>query len=485
MIRFHSRVAAATAAFVGTMGLAQAPQPACTAPEHSQFDFWVGEWSLIDQSNNRPAGTNRIEKLYGGCVIRENYSIEGFAGGSFNTYWRGDGKWHQTWMDSAGAFRHFIGGLNSSGRMVLTAEQPHPRESEKTRLIRLTFTPNADGTVRQYSDFPGSSATTISIVGRADRSLTSERKSWKSQRVAVFLPGAGRFSMGYSRPIRAADECGENYDLGRYWREGFAIVRGFFSAQEIADIAAAIDQVQAEGVAHGRSFRHGNLFYNVAVADDGAPMVRMAQWPSYHQPVLNGVRLDLRIARLLEPLIGRNLKQIINQVHWKAPGSLGDFAWHQDSRSRRPGWAFRNLATSYVQTGLAIDPHTPDSGGMRFIPRSHLRGDLGMDCSKKALGSAMTDTALDAVGLSESEAVDLILEPGDLALWSPYLVHGSGTNRSAHKRRFYINGYVRAEDCDRGEWAFRDGAPVPFGPRPALVHYEELHERPGPHYVGD
>jgi hypothetical protein len=122
---------------------------------------------------------------------------------------------------------------------------------------------------------------------------------------------------------------------------------------------------------------------------------------------------------------------------------------------------------------------------MRFIPRSHLRGDLGMDCSKKALGTAMSDRALDDVGLCAKDAIDLILEPGDLALWSPYLVHGSGTNRSDHKRRFYINGYVRAVDCDRGEWAFRNGLPVPFGPQPALVHYEALHERPGPHYVED
>jgi ectoine hydroxylase-related dioxygenase (phytanoyl-CoA dioxygenase family) len=211
----------------------------------------------------------------------------------------------------------------------------------------------------------------------------------------------------------------------------------------------------------------------------------MVQWPSYHKPVLNRVRLDPRFLELLEPLIGYNLKQIINQVHWKAPGSLGDFAWHQDSRSRRPAIAYRNLATSYIQTGLAIDPHTPASGGMRFIPRSHLRGDLGMDCSKKALGTAMSDRALEDVGLRASDAIDLILEPGDLALWSPYLVHGSGTNRSEHKRRFYINGYVRAADCDRGEWAFRSGQPIPFGPRPALVHYEELHERPEPHYVED
>jgi hypothetical protein len=237
-------------------------------------------------------------------------------------------------------------------------------------------------------------------------------------------------------------------------------------------------------VNHGRCFRHGNLFYNVARERDGSePLVRIVQWPSYHQPVLNGVRLDTRFVELLEPIIGNHLKQIINQVHWKAPGSLGDFAWHQDSRFRNPPSAYRNLATSYVQTGLAIDPHTPESGCMRFIPRSHLRGDLGMDCSKKALGTAMTEDALEEVGLSEDDAADLLLEPGDLALWSPFLVHGSGKNSSDHRRRLYINGYVRAEDCDRGEWAFRDRAPVPFGPEPALVHFEGLRERPEPHYV--
>ena len=270
--------------------------------------------------------------------------------------------------------------------------------------------------------------------------------------------------------------------VAHYRREGYAVVRGLFAPDEIAAIAAAVEEVHDEALGHGRCFRHGNLFYNVAANDDGAKLVRMAQWPSYHQPVLDAVRLDPRIARLLEPLIGGDLKQIINQLHWKAPGSLGDFAWHQDARSRRPARAFRNLGTSYVQTGLAIDPHTPQSGCLRFVPRSHARGHLPLDCSSKSLGASMQDAALEAVGLSAESAIDLVLEPGDLALWSPYLVHGSGTNRSAHRRRFYINGYVRAGDCDRGEWAFRGGAPVPLGPEPALVHYEELHARPEPHY---
>jgi ectoine hydroxylase-related dioxygenase (phytanoyl-CoA dioxygenase family) len=268
-----------------------------------------------------------------------------------------------------------------------------------------------------------------------------------------------------------------------YRRSGYAVVRGFFTPEEVEAVGAAADEVYEEGVRHGRSFRHGNLFYNVAPGEGGAPEVRMAQWPSYHQPALNTVRLDRRFVDVLAPLIGEDLKQIINQIHWKAPGGRGEFAWHQDSRFREPAEAYRSLGTSYVQTGLAIDPHTPASGCMRFIPGSHLQGDLNLDRSTEVLGTSLNDDMLVSAGLSPSNVVELVLEPGDLALWSPYLVHGSGTNSSDHRRRLYINGYVRAEDCDRGEWAFRDGEPVPLGPEPALVHYEALRERGEPHYV--
>lgn len=275
---------------------------------------------------------------------------------------------------------------------------------------------------------------------------------------------------------------GKMIDPEAWHRNGYAIVRRFFTPDEVAAIGAEIDAVRAEGMAHGRSFRHGNLFYKIAQSEAG-PRVQMVQWPSYHRPVLDAVRLDPRFATLLEPLIGRDIKQIINQIHWKARGAVGDFAWHQDSRFRLPAECYRNLDTSYVQTGLAIDPHNPDTGGMSFVPGSHRHGDLDLDTETEVLGNAMQDAALERVGLSAADAIQLDLEPGDLALWNPYLVHGSGPNHSDHRRRFYINGYVRATDCDRGEWAFRDCEPVPLGPEPAMVHYESLREHGGPHYV--
>jgi len=272
--------------------------------------------------------------------------------------------------------------------------------------------------------------------------------------------------------------------VGAYRRNGFVILRGIFAADEVAAVGAAAQQVHDEGLRLGRSFRHGNLFYRIGEGGPHAgPVVQMVQWPSYHQAALNAVRLDRRFASILAPLIGGDLKQIINQIHWKAQGAAGDFAWHQDSRFRKPERAYRNLGDAYVQTGLALDPHTPEAGCLRFVPGSHLWGTLPLEEPEDVLGTAMRDQALEAVGLSAADAVDVVMEPGDLALWSPYLVHGSGSNRAAHRRRLYINGYVRAEDCDRGEWAFRGGRPVPLGPEPALVHYEALRERGEPHFV--
>ena len=127
-----------------------APPPACASAEHRQFDFWIGRWAVVDAKTGKPAGSSVVENLYGGCVLRENWSEPGFAGGSLNLL-AADGKWHQTWTDQAGALREFVGGL-VGGKMVLTADLRPPFVA-KARLVRMTFTPNPDGTVRQYSDY--------------------------------------------------------------------------------------------------------------------------------------------------------------------------------------------------------------------------------------------------------------------------------------------------------------------------------------------
>jgi ectoine hydroxylase-related dioxygenase (phytanoyl-CoA dioxygenase family) len=273
--------------------------------------------------------------------------------------------------------------------------------------------------------------------------------------------------------------------LHHYRGRGYAVLRGVFAPDEVAEISRAVDRQREEGLKYSASFRHGNLLYRLGNDPALGKIVRLVQWPSYKDPVLEKVRRDPRLFEILSPILGRDIKQIINQLHWKPPGAVNvDFAFHQDVRFRRPRTAYRNLEISYVQTGLAIDPHTKESGAMRLLPYSHLRGELTIPAPQQILAGAPQDAALEAAGLNPAKLIDLEMEPGDVALWSVLTVHGSTSNKTTEDRRFYLNGYVRAADCDRGEWAFRNGKPCALSD-PVLVHYEQLHERPEPHYVDE
>jgi ectoine hydroxylase-related dioxygenase (phytanoyl-CoA dioxygenase family) len=269
----------------------------------------------------------------------------------------------------------------------------------------------------------------------------------------------------------------------RLARDGYAVVRGVFSADEVARMAASFDALYAQGVARGASWRHQNV--HVRVARDAAlgPVVRLVQWPSYVDPVLDAVRRDPRMFAIVRPLLGDDIKQIINQLHWKPPGAAtSEFGYHQDIRFRRPREAYRNPARSFVQTGIAVDPHGRANGGMTFLPGSHRAGELGIGPAGRVMDASLSGDDLAAVGLDPAAAVDLDLAPGDVALWTLFAVHGSHPNRAAIDRRLYINGYVAAADCDRGAWTWRAGAPCELGP-PVLIHYDDVFTRPEPHFV--
>lgn len=119
----------------------------CTAPEHRDFDFWLGEWQ-VRTPDGKLAGTNRIEREYDGCVLHEKYNTgRGYSGESLNIYDAPRKVWHQTWVDSSGLLLGLEGGLRD-GRMVLEG-QTTGADGLLTRH-RITWTPNADGSVRQF-----------------------------------------------------------------------------------------------------------------------------------------------------------------------------------------------------------------------------------------------------------------------------------------------------------------------------------------------
>jgi len=126
------------------------PPPACTAAEHRQFDFWVGEWTVTQTGKPDVVANSLIEKLYGGCAIRENWMpFKGAGGGSLNNYV--DGRWRQTWVDSSNSRVEFEGGL-ADGKMMLTGFWKGVNGPGQDALIRMTYSKNADGSVRQHGE---------------------------------------------------------------------------------------------------------------------------------------------------------------------------------------------------------------------------------------------------------------------------------------------------------------------------------------------
>ena len=137
-----------------TSAQATAPtSPACNSEAHAAFDFWVGEWDVFPAGSDRQAARSRIERLYNGCAIRENWMpLNGSDGGSLNSLDTATGLWHQTWVGSSPGRVEFTGGPVEDGRIVLTGWWPGAGGPDVDGLIRMTYSRESGGAVRQHGE---------------------------------------------------------------------------------------------------------------------------------------------------------------------------------------------------------------------------------------------------------------------------------------------------------------------------------------------
>lgn len=148
---------------------AQNAPPGCGAPEHRQFDFWLGEWTVTDSAGKTVYGSNRITNEESGCVVHEHWTSAGTGaalntGQSLNAYDRGARQWGQDWVGSGGDVLHLRGGLRD-GAMVLAGETRGAGGVAVQQ--RITFTPQPDGRVRQLweSSSDGGKTWTVAFDG--------------------------------------------------------------------------------------------------------------------------------------------------------------------------------------------------------------------------------------------------------------------------------------------------------------------------------
>lgn len=132
--------------FIALAAQAASPAPAspCASAEYHQFDFWAGRWDVYPTGKDKLVAHSLIEPVYG-CGIRENWMpLSNQPGGSLSVYVPAEKHWEQFWIDSQGSRAIFKGGWNGSA-MVIQGEWAGP-------LVRITYTPNADRSVRQFGE---------------------------------------------------------------------------------------------------------------------------------------------------------------------------------------------------------------------------------------------------------------------------------------------------------------------------------------------
>ncbi len=116
------------------------------------LDFWVGEW--VVRSNGTVVGTNRIDKIVGGCAITESWTAQGGGQGhSLFYYVPAQTQWRQVWVTQNPAAP---GGVKEK-RLIETLaggalrfQGEIPLATGGSYLDRTTLTPLDDGRVRQH-----------------------------------------------------------------------------------------------------------------------------------------------------------------------------------------------------------------------------------------------------------------------------------------------------------------------------------------------
>ena len=132
---------------LGLCGWGQTTTKPCDSQHSGQFDFWIGEWDVFDPTGAK-VGENSIQPMYDGCVLQEKWTgSQGSRGSSFNFYNPQKKKWQQFWVWAQGTTLELEGQLKDKA-MVL--EGITKGQDGKKVYNRITWTPNADGSVRQH-----------------------------------------------------------------------------------------------------------------------------------------------------------------------------------------------------------------------------------------------------------------------------------------------------------------------------------------------
>jgi hypothetical protein len=220
--------------------------------------------------------------------------------------------------------------------------------------------------------------------------------------------------------------------------DGYAIVRGLFSAAELAPVIAESERLLArKDLIDFRNLRcrwqnhcqTGECRFDAfdPIIDLSPPIARLAR--------------DERLLAVLEQVYGEPACLFKDKLIYKPPGATG-YGLHQDYI------AWPNFPRSFVSVVVPLDAATSANGCTVVYPGRHQEVLSVADGDYHELPPSTVD---------ESTAVALELEPGDMALFGEFVPHRSDANNSTEwRRQLYLSYNALSDGGDQRDAHYRE-----------------------------
>ena len=193
-----------------------------------------------------------------------------------------------------------------------------------------------------------------------------------------------------------------------YRRDGYVFPFRAMSAAEAAAHRARLETVERE------------------LGDDPARRKMLRRTANIVLDFVDAITRLPAITDRVAAILGEDLLVLDVSFFTKEAGSPNHVPWHQDLHY----WGLEG--EDEVTAWLALSPATPRSGCMRFKPGSHRQVVEHRDTSDA--NNLLTRGQELAVEVDESDAVDVVLAPGEFSLHHGRAIHASAPNRSDDRR---------------------------------------------------
>jgi ectoine hydroxylase-related dioxygenase (phytanoyl-CoA dioxygenase family) len=242
--------------------------------------------------------------------------------------------------------------------------------------------------------------------------------------------------------------------INQFKAEGFTIVRGLFTQEEIDSYNAHFETMRQHEIAKNQVVKIGG---QVADHDDPLKTYPRLMQPHRHDDTSLHWLIDERLNTCLTGMLGQEPYAVQTMFYFKPAGARGQ-ALHQDQ------FYLRVQPGTCMAAWMALDVIDEENGCLQVVPGSQ---DWPVLCTTEANTQiSFTDVTVE---LPEGATpIPVRMQPGDVLFFNGQLVHGSLPNISKDRfRRSLIGHYIVGEAEQVSKWYHpvlrMDGVSVEFG----------------------